>query len=59
MGIKSYEHFHKLTDAQQSLVHQYCCYAWNMLDNVDMYKHAQFHLDIPFGLRVISVFANC
>ena len=20
-----------------------CCYAWQLLDNVYMYKHAQFH----------------
>ena len=36
-----------IIDAQQSLVHQRFCYAWQLLDNVDMYKLAQIHLNIP------------
>ena len=36
-----------------------CRYACQSLDNVDMYKHAKFHQNIPYGSIVISIFANC
>ena len=35
------------------------CYAYQSLDNVDMYKLAKVHQNIPCGSRVISIFANC
>ena len=34
------------------------CYAWQSIDNVDMYKYGKFYQNIPCGSRVISVFAN-
>ena len=36
-----------------------CCYAWQLLHNVDVYTHAQFQLNAPCGPRFLSVFANC
>ena len=34
------------------------CYAWQSIDNVDMYRYTKFYQNIPCGSRVISVFAN-
>ena len=61
MGFNSYEHLSLTdpkfsTDAQQSLVHQKRL-LWQSIDNVDMYKYANFYQNITCGSRVISVFA--
>ena len=33
-------------------------YAWQSIDNIDIYKYANFYQNIPCCSRVISIFAN-
>ena len=58
--FKSYEHFHLKTltgqnDAGQSLI-TIVGHQW--LDNVKIYKYANFDPKIPCGSRVMSIFTS-
>ena len=60
----SYEHLHLMTPNFRLMLSKASsiikgCYACQSLENVEMYKYTKFYQNIPFGSRVISVFANC